>query len=132
MKLDHVIKVLFLIVIIMVVVTSAYTYRVYNNLCNNEQNYKAVELIQSDQAYDLCGENFGIVNTGDNPITVTKFKVDSDEVTSEAIANSASEVESTKLASGDTLAIEASNDVVYQISNPLGSNLDHSIQVRKF
>lgn len=132
MKIDKVIRVLFLIVIILVIVTSGYTCYIYNNLCNNNNQYTAVEFIQSADAYHLCPDNFGIINTGDKPIIVTKRKMNGSEVTAETLEQNTTAIQSTKLMSGDTLAIEASNDIVYQVSNPLGSDLDHSIKVKKF
>lgn len=131
-KVDKVIRILFLIVSILVVITSGYTCYIYNDLCNDNQEYKGVEIIQSTNAYHFCGKNFGIINTGDNPITITKRVTTGSEVTSETIEKNTTIVESTTLKTNETLAIEASDDVIYQVSNPLGSNMDHKIKMKKF
>lgn len=132
MKLDHTIKVLFVIMLVMLVLTSAFTYYSYNSLCNNQTTYTAVELLRSDKAYTVCGANFGIVNTGAEQINVTKLQSTESEANSELIEENAEEVETIKLSSGQSLAVDASDQVYYKISSPLGSNLEQTIQVRKF
>ncbi len=130
MKLDHIIKVLFVIMLIMLVATSVFTYGIYNDLCNNSQNYQSVELLESDSAYSVCGADFGIVNTGTSQISVTELKGPAG--LSETDNEQLEEVATTNVEPGSTLAIEASEGIYYQISNPLGSNLEQTIQVRKF
>lgn len=130
-SVDKVIIILFVIVSILVVITSGYIYYTYNNLCNNSQEYKGVEFIQSTNAYHLCGKNFGIINTSDSPIIITKRTINDSEASSVELKDTTS-VESTTLEINQSLPIEASDNIVYQVSNPLGSNMDHSIEMKKF
>lgn len=132
MRIDQLIKVLFAIVIILIGLTAIFGYHLYNNLCNNEEVYTAVEQIDSADAYGICGNNFGIVNVGDSQILVTKLDNINQDVKSEEIDAATVATNTVLVDSGDTLPMDASDQVRYQISNPLGSNLEHQIEVRKF
>lgn len=134
MKLDRIIKLLFMIMAVMLILVSLFTYRVYNGLCKSAEDFKAVEYIQSKEIYSVCGSNFGIVNNGDEQINVTILEVTdgSGEVTSETIDNATTELDKVKIAGGSNYAIEADSNIVYKIDNASGSNLDHDISLRKF
>lgn len=133
MKLDRVIKLLFAIIAIMLVIVSVVTYRVYDSLCNSPNGYDAVEYIQSKTMYAVCGSDFGIVNQSDSSITVTSYQLTSEqEVTSETISEQSNMIEKVVIGSGENYPIVADNSIVYQIDNPTGSNLDHTILLQKF
>ncbi len=133
MKLDVIMKILLALVVVVGVITGYYAYNVYTNLCENGTVYEAVEFLYSDEAYKLCGDDFGIVNVGSEAIEVTKLEgVTADEITSENVNELSSASESVEVESGGTLPIEASADVVYLIDSKIGSGLDHELKVSKF
>lgn len=131
-KINSILKILTLIVAIVVVAAAGYDYTLYNRACNNNQQYSGVELIQSSDEFAVCGENFGIVNTGDAPIVVVEYATDGSTMDAEKIETDATVNNSVTVESGSTLAIKASNNIVYEVLNPLGSNLEHKVEVRKF
>lgn len=132
MKLDKLIVGLFICVIVLIVFTLGFTYRLYNNLCNNSEVYTAVKEVDSTDAYAICGKKFGIVNTGETEILVTKQNnVEQDDQENGLIEVSQND-NTVLIESGDTYPIEASDQITYTISNPEGSNLEHKIEVRKF
>ncbi len=133
MKLDHVIRILFILIIIGAFAVGAFGYTVYNNLCNSQDSYEGVEYIYSSDAYKVCGSTFGIVNTSDEDIKVTKVIAEGiNDYDATEIAAVDPTNEEFIVASGEGYAIEASGDVAYKIDSPSGSNLDNEVQVRKF
>lgn len=134
MKLDRIIKLLFIIIALMLIVVSLFTYRVYSGLCSSDEDFKAVEYIQSKDIYSVCGSNFGIVNNGEDPINVTILEVNDEnsDVTSETIGDVTSEVDKVEIAGGTSYPIEANSNLIYKIENSSGSNLEHNISLRKF
>lgn len=133
MKLDVIMKILLALVVIIGGITGFYAYNVYTNLCENGTVYEAVEFLYSDDAYKLCGDDFGIVNVGSEAIEVTKLEgADSNEIASENVNELTSDVASVEVAAGETLPIEASANVVYLIDSKTGSGLDHEVKVSKF
>lgn len=132
MKLDHAIKITFVTMIGMLIITSTFIYHTYNNLCNNATDYSAVEILQSNQIYSVCGAKFGIVNTGQEQISVTKLVAITEDASSKSNLTDFSAEETTMVDSGQTIAVEAADEVYYLITSPLTSELEQSIQIRKF
>lgn len=133
MKLDVIMKALLALVVIVGGITGFYAYNVYTSLCESNEVYEAVEIFYSDDAYKLCGNDFGIINVGTEDIEVTKLQAaETEEITTDNVNELASEVESVEVEAGGTLPIEASANIVYLIDSKTGSGLDHELKVSKF
>lgn len=128
---EKIIKISTVLIICSLVITLFLTYGQYQQVCNNQQQYQGVETIYSKNAYKICGPNFSIVNRGQDPIKVETRTIDDQDVGSEDIRENSTITETDTLEQGQSISIDADNDIVYIIENEIGSNLDHTIGLQK-